>query len=417
HNQQEITETLRKAKQGQTLSPEKMNNGYNYLSLKSQPTKSDDNDKENSMSTPLTENSLFSTKKGVSESFVNSQPGLKMSTTSNGQLNAVKGAYNVFDKKINGKLTSRSPSDLLRRKRRRSETTSPNKNTQSNELIKEDIPNDDTVTEKQPTSSIYKFVNELLMNPQSVNNLTFIVQILINAVLFLILLTGVLFSFMAVKRDADRKIQGYSNAVQQEINSCQRDYIRNNCLPELRVPALEASCTEWENCMNKDPESVITTVAYFEILADCLNAFFHKLSFRTLFGMISLVVSSFIIPNVLFNKFRSSKTTTTNNYYNFTNESPNSPTHTTNQSTFILASESPIRSPKRMLDSTIYFTPPNPSTSPTKDPYMITASKDSMSSGTSGIGSSVRFNPNVSYRSVYEFEASPLGRFSKMEKY
>ncbi|ESX01334.1 hypothetical protein KL918_004303 [Ogataea parapolymorpha] len=391
HERHEVTETLRKAQLGQTLAPEKLNNNYSYLNKQDNSTPLSF---ASSNKTPVSilKNFKFSPdRKSVSEDFVNSQPGLRMSKTQDGHLNPVKGAYNVFDKRSSG-----SPINVVNRKRRRLSNSNLWQNLE---------PKQPQSVEKNPPkeSTFSKIVYSLLSDPQCASNLTLVVQILLNTLLFACFMTLVLFSFLAVKRDADRKIQGYSNKVVHEINMCKREYFRNNCSPELRVPALEESCNEWDNCMNRDPEAVITTVAYFEILAECMNAFFHNLSFRTLFGLIFLTLFLVLVPNILFNKFRSSKTTTTNNYYHFNPDQSTANASQISQMTSLSPVRSPARSPQRILDSSVYFTPP----------AALLMKED----GTKVPGSSVRFDSNISYHEIPGLEASPLGRFVNKDRY
>ncbi|KAH3670737.1 hypothetical protein OGAPHI_001252 [Ogataea philodendri] len=385
HERREITETLRKAQLGQTLAPEKLNNNYNYLGSKDNSTPLSFASANKTPVSILKNSSLSPDRKSVSEDFVNSQPGLRMSKTQDGHLNPVKGAYNVFDKRF---PTSGSPMNLTNRKRRRLSNTNPRPSLETNKstILQQAAP--------KQQKSYSKLVYTLLSDPQCASNLTLVVQILLNTLVFVSFATMVLFSFLAIKHDADRKIQGYSNKLMHEISLCKREYFRNNCSPELRVPALEEPCNEWDNCMNRDPESVITTVAYFEIMADCMNAFFHNLSFRTLFGLILLILFLVLVPNVLFNKFRSSKTTTTNNYYTFNPDQSNANASQISQMSPL---RSPTRSPQRILDSSVYFTPP-----------AALLLRDDSAKVT---GSSVRFDTNVSYHEIPGLEASPLSRW------
>ena len=65
--------------------------------------------------------------------------------------------------------------------------------------------------------------------------------------------------------------------------------------------------------MNEDPESVITSMAYFEVLADCINVFFGTISMKSIICIGFFSVFCVIFPNLILNRFRS---TTINKYYN-----------------------------------------------------------------------------------------------------
>lgn len=54
-----------------------------------------------------------------------------------------------------------------------------------------------------------------------------------------------------IRRDIEAKLIEQSTNLMVEIASCRRQYIDNNCSPELIVPALEKPCKYWAKCMNQ----------------------------------------------------------------------------------------------------------------------------------------------------------------------
>lgn len=70
--------------------------------------------------------------------------------------------------------------------------------------------------------------------------------------MFSIFISFGIFGILSIKRDVDRKVSKYINEIIYKINGCKREYLRNNCAPEMRVPALEYKCNEWDNCMSQD---------------------------------------------------------------------------------------------------------------------------------------------------------------------
>lgn len=409
HNRTELTETLQRAQKGETFLPESLNFPSTMFSSESAGSTSPRRKIVFPAASSPKRNVAEADGVSVSSSFFNSQPGLRLAKTPQGTLNAVKGAYNVFDRKVSS--SSSSP-----RKRKRVATpsidskaeivlTSQNTLLNTGRLKEAEAAQAAAVT--PPTPSI---IQRLLSDPRCAANFAFLMQVLFNTLVFGCIMAMILLFFFAAKRDVDSKVQSYINEAVYKINTCRREYYRNNCNPDTRVPALESSCTQWENCMSEDPGSVITSVAYFEVMADCVNAFFHNLSFRSLMSLITVSLSAIIVPNVLFSKFRTSENSI---YYaeqpNYTETSaPSSPIRVIKRST-------PHSSPQKMLDtsmnnSTIFFTPLEGST-PQGRPI-----------GSGAKGSSVRFNPNVSY-SFYEYEYqdpntdSPTLRARRRDKY
>lgn len=286
---------------------------------------------------------------------------------------AVKDAFDIFDKSNNSTLYNSSTTRSFKgRKRVKTIEGNLNKNCNNNEksrITYTKLDNERSFVHTTQSRNMDN-IRKMISDPQCIANLTIIMQIVLNAVMVLIFLGISIVGFFAIKRDVDRKIISYMNESLFKINSCKREYFINNCAPEMRAPALEERCNNWESCMTQTPDGVITSMAYFEVLADCINAFFHNISMKSLLGLSFLMLFCIVVPNILFSKFRSS-TTINQNYYN-----------------------------RKHMDNQIDNFQQESLVSNT-----IKSQEKSISNGTSEeLGSSsVRFNPNVSY-SFYEYD-------------
>jgi hypothetical protein len=324
---------------------------------------------------------------------------LNFNVNSKDSNNAVKNAFNIFDKSNNNSFASgassiNSKSFQRTRKRLRSSADSINDysdilHNSSNHKILSNINksitgihdnisfnnNNNNNQLQSQINSKREWLHSILSDEQCMSNITLIIQILLNTLMFLIFFGFSIIAFLAIKRDVDRKVTSYINDAIHKINSCKREYLRNNCAPEMRAPALEYKCNEWDTCMEQDPESVITSMAYFEVLADCMNAFFHNISLKSLIGIGCTLLFCIIVPNILFSKFRS--TTINQNYY------------TNNDNDHSIPS-SPLRISKSS-NGTL--------NTPINDNFNNKGSNRQILDNPSG----VRFNPNVSY-SFYEYE-------------
>ncbi|GMG39103.1 unnamed protein product [Ambrosiozyma monospora] len=327
---EKITDTLRKANNGIALSPGLVNNNYDYLNH-------------------LQNQNVFTAGHLSTDPPQPSPSKLQSSTPTSGRSptrsvhelsNPVRSAYDMFDRQSNAttpttpsrrhitpiqikSFSPRSPSILKlhgkkKSKKRSSALSTPNKKQQ--------------LQKQNNNSTKLKVLKEILSDPQCIRNITNLIQVLFNATLIVIFLGILLLSLNSIKKDADAKIQARQAESQLRISHCKREYLRNNCDPSLRVPALESKCIQWENCMYSTATSPETgeqesnTSAYFEILADCMNRFFHSLTYKTLFSLSFVCLCCFALPNLLFAKFRSAidnsynmhttnTTSTTNNYY------------------------------------------------------------------------------------------------------
>jgi hypothetical protein len=65
---------------------------------------------------------------------------------------------------------------------------------------------------------------------------------------------------------------------------CKRQYLENNCAPDLRAPALAGQCDEWEACMNQDHMSIMEMQVSAKNVADIINEFSGALNLRAWVG-------------------------------------------------------------------------------------------------------------------------------------
>lgn len=308
-NDNEIQRTIERAREGKTFFPE-------YL----------DAEKVNNSSTKWDFSSTPTKMEGQNVFNVANQPD-----------NPVKGAFNLFDKNGNGNISNLSVVSLssinstgrpLRKLRKRTRNPISDQSSLIQDISNHSILrglNEHSLNledmSRPPSSPIrqYSTWHSLIIDKQFASNLTIIIQIGLNSIVFLIMLTLAGFAFVGIKRDVDRKIAKNVSKLIYEINTCKKDYFRNNCSPEIRVPALEDKCSMWDDCMSQDPQSVITSAAYFEVIADCMNAFFQNLTFRTICGVCGMFFVCVVLPNLVFSRMRSS--TTINKTYVHNNQS------------------------------------------------------------------------------------------------
>ncbi|OAG31650.1 hypothetical protein NEDG_00125 [Nematocida displodere] len=96
---------------------------------------------------------------------------------------------------------------------------------------------------------------------------------------------------VTVKNDLSIKYLNLIESNKSLIAESKRQYLVNRCAPEQRVPALEAQCREWEQCMAKDPFREELTKVIFKIASDSLEEFLSGVSFRTVgICMVALAV-------------------------------------------------------------------------------------------------------------------------------
>ncbi len=116
-----------------------------------------------------------------------------------------------------------------------------------------------------------------------------------------------LFSATAtVLHDAQLKVDERLQVMMAEMALCSRQYVDNRCSPELRVPAMEKACMEWETCMLRDPSTTSRARLHAETIAEILNGFFGAISTRTFVFMIGGAALLLTLFNAAFYFGRSS---------------------------------------------------------------------------------------------------------------
>lgn len=80
--------------------------------------------------------------------------------------------------------------------------------------------------------------------------------------------------------------------ITKEIALCKDDYIKNECEPSIRIPALQNYCARLEKCMARDPAlEVFKTAIFAELVGNTLNAFTKPLEWKSIAFIFLFVVT------------------------------------------------------------------------------------------------------------------------------
>jgi hypothetical protein len=88
--------------------------------------------------------------------------------------------------------------------------------------------------------------------------------------------------YQTVTQDVEFKVQESSSKVSDQMTECSKQYLQNRCAPDIRVPAIEHQCQEWERCMNQDPKKIGRARVSAVTFAEIINSFVNGLGFKTL---------------------------------------------------------------------------------------------------------------------------------------
>lgn len=88
--------------------------------------------------------------------------------------------------------------------------------------------------------------------------------------------------FSTIRADVDRASEDAMAEVLAEMAICSKNYIDNNCAADVRVPALESICSNWELCINQDPKAVRRARLSAHTFAEIFNSFVEPISLKTM---------------------------------------------------------------------------------------------------------------------------------------
>lgn len=108
------------------------------------------------------------------------------------------------------------------------------------------------------------------------------------AVLVLSLLALFLFT---LKGDIDARLAAATLDLRRDNIECAKKFMENGCQAATRFPALEQSCNEWEECMQREVVVHGKARIIVETIADLVNSFFEVVSFKTMVRPLFLVSS------------------------------------------------------------------------------------------------------------------------------
>lgn len=164
----------------------------------------------------------------------------------------------------------------------------------------------DNIKEKEHYRSGYVIHRSVFREPSII---AAYVQLLINVLIALGIFYILVHLFYMIRNDVQKKIDQIIRIEINKVKLCQKNYLMNQCDPEVRVPALENICSEWFQCIN-DGE-IITKNNFYTLrsaklwtqtIADIINTFIEEIKLKAFIFIIILIVSSITAVNVIFSK-------------------------------------------------------------------------------------------------------------------
>lgn len=174
-----------------------------------------------------------------------------------------------------------------------------------NDSTDDDEPNGRRNRRKRDMGWLHHILTSISSNPNAPMIISWYLQVLFNAACGGVVLWMAWGIISAIRGEVLYSSEKARAQLLEEMTACSRRYVENKCSPiQDRLPALEGMCNEWETCMSQDSNVVAGVKASAGHLADILNEFFSRLSWKATVTLSSFSIIAMFACNIAFSKFR-----------------------------------------------------------------------------------------------------------------
>ncbi|KAH9205034.1 Di-sulfide bridge nucleocytoplasmic transport domain-containing protein [Leptodontidium sp. 2 PMI_412] len=135
--------------------------------------------------------------------------------------------------------------------------------------------------------------------------LSFYVQLAVNIFIAGLTIFGVYTFWMTVRADVDKASEKERALMLNEIELCRSSFPANGCGSDLRAPALQTACENWEQCIMRDPDSIGRARVSAHTFAQIFNSFVEPISYKAMAFIMLTVTTCVLVNNLAFGMFRS----------------------------------------------------------------------------------------------------------------
>lgn len=133
-------------------------------------------------------------------------------------------------------------------------------------------------------------ISNTALNPQIPLALSLYFQLLVNIILWLFMIYLIYMSITTIQSDINLKVDEFTMKVLEEIARCSKEFSRNKCHLPDRPSIMDEDCDQLERCQNQDPTKIAKLKVTIELIAEIINAFVNRLSYKSLLIMLSVLV-------------------------------------------------------------------------------------------------------------------------------
>ncbi|CAK9439256.1 uncharacterized protein LODBEIA_P34670 [Lodderomyces beijingensis] len=149
--------------------------------------------------------------------------------------------------------------------------------------------------------------SSIFANPYTPYALNLYFQLLVNITLWSFIIYLLWLSVTTIKADINTKVEQFTLQKLDEISRCSKEFSRNKCDSYPRPPVIDHECDLLDQCQNQDPTKFVRSKISFELLAETVNAFFDKVSYKSLAVLALVLLVSITYTSFTIKDFRSDK--------------------------------------------------------------------------------------------------------------
>ncbi|KAI5968035.1 hypothetical protein KGF57_000261 [Candida theae] len=128
-------------------------------------------------------------------------------------------------------------------------------------------------------------------------------QLVVNIILWSFVIYFIYVAITTVQSDINLKIDEFTIRILDEIAKCSKEFTRNKCHLSDRPSIMDEECDQLERCQNQDPTKIARSKVTIELIAEIINSFVNRLSYKSLFIMMFVLIIFIIHTAFTFEKF------------------------------------------------------------------------------------------------------------------
>lgn len=128
-------------------------------------------------------------------------------------------------------------------------------------------------------------------------------QLVVNIILWSFMIYFIYLAITTIRSDINLKVDEFTIKVLDEIAKCSKEFSRNKCHLPDRPSIMDEECDQLERCQNQDPTKIARLKVTIELIAEIINAFVNRLSYKSLLIMMSMLVIFIIHTSLTFDRF------------------------------------------------------------------------------------------------------------------